>query len=93
MNVVTVAVHRLLVLMVQIFGVNVVLYRWVVLSMQIRNSILAVYTLLVIRMQIIAPSGGGGVTGCVQTAPAGTASAWSAVNVYRLLDIGCRLLG
>lgn len=78
MSAVAAAAEGLLLLRMQIFGVNVVSYRWLPLSIHTLTSILAVYTLLVSLLQ---------GNGCVQTAPSRTANNLSVVTVYRILQV------
>jgi len=78
MIVLAVAAEGLLVLRMQIFGLNVYSYKWLALSMHILTSIRAVYTLLVSLLQVIV---------CVHTAPSGTANTFSVVTVYRMFQV------
>jgi hypothetical protein len=78
MIVLSIAAEGLLVLRMQIFGLNVVSYRWLALSMHILTSIRAVCTLLVTRLQVIV---------CVHTAPSGTSNTFSVVSVYRMFQV------
>jgi len=78
MIVLAVVAEGLLVLRMQIFGLNVISYRWLALSMHILTSIHAVYTLFVSRLQVSV---------CVHTAPSGTANTFSVVTVYRMFQV------